>query len=409
MSVHISDEGHIARVVAVTQDRQKVWLHLANGAAANATTTTEFTLEPGDTVFVTDYNIEKAPPETWHSGVGDPMSNDMWVGVVSLKHPDITVVRVGLTDRRVPTTDAVEYQRGYTVEGSDARGVVRVLDTKPILRELEDIDVSDFRHEPGDQDLGFDDFGGLHEVVERAQELIELPLRQAENLAKIGARPVKGVLFTGSPGTGKTMLARIIANVAEANFYEISGPTVISKWVGESEQVLRRIFTDAAENAPSIIFFDEIDSVAGQRTEEANESSKRVVAQLLTLMDGFKAEDRVTVIAATNRPQDIDVALLRPGRFDWEIEFPLPDRNDREEMLRVSARKLSTDDPLPYEWLANHTDGWSAADLAAIWREAALVAVADDRPLLMSEDVIEGHARVEVRRGRMTIIEFEGE
>lgn len=196
--------------------------------------------------------------------------------------------------------------------------------------------------------MSFDDFGGLPQVVERAKELNELPLERHAELTTIGAKPVKGVLFTGEPGTGKTMLARIIAHVADATFYEISGPSVISKWVGASEQVLRAIFDDAAKNAPSIIFFDEIDSVAGRRTEEAHEASKRVVAQLLTLMDGFTADQRITVIAATNRPQDIDVALRRPGRFDWEIEFPLSERDDREAILRVSAAGLRCDEPLPY-------------------------------------------------------------
>ena len=198
------------------------------------------------------------------------------------------------------------------------------------------------------------------------------------------------------------MLARIIANVAQANFYEISGPAIISKWVGESEQVLRRIFADAAKQAPSIIFFDEIDSVATQRTEDAHEGSRRVVAQLLTLMDGFSADDRVTIIAATNRPEDIDVALRRPGRFDWELEFPLPDRSDRDQILRVSGHKLVTDTPLPYAWIAANTEGWSAADLAAIWREAALLAVDDGgRTIIMTEDVLGAHARIAAQRQRI--------
>ena len=152
--------------------------------------------------------------------------------------------------------------------------------------------------------------------MSRARELIEVPLRNHEALSAIGARPIKGVLFTGEPGTGKTMLARIIAAQSGAAFYEISGPEIFSKWYGQSEELLRKLFQAAAKHDKAIIFFDEIDSVAAQRGDESHEASKRVVAQLLTLMDGFTPDTNVVVIAATNRPQDLDVALRRPGRFD---------------------------------------------------------------------------------------------
>ena len=190
----------------------------------------------------------------------------------------------------------------------------------------------------------FDDFGGFSSVVRRAHELIKLPLERHAELAKIGARAIKGVLFTGPPGTGKTMLARIIAAQADAAFYEISGPEIFSKWYGQSEELLRRIFDAAAKEKRAIIFFDEIDSVAAQRADDAHEASRRVVAQLLTLMDGFDSTRNIVVIAATNRPQDLDIALRRPGRFDWEIEFPLPGKDDRLDILIKIARKLETQD-----------------------------------------------------------------
>jgi transitional endoplasmic reticulum ATPase len=198
------------------------------------------------------------------------------------------------------------------------------------------------------------------------------------------------------------MLARIIASVAKAEFYEISGPQIFSKWVGESEAVLRRIFEDAAKQERSIIFFDEIDSVAPQRASDANEASRRVVAQLLTQMDGFKPEQNVMVIAATNRAGDLDEALRRPGRFDWEVEFPLPDLEDREEILRVSAANLRTAHALPHDDIASKTAGWSSAELSAIWSEAALLAVADGRDLIMDDDYYGGFERVAGHRRRLT-------
>ncbi len=197
------------------------------------------------------------------------------------------------------------------------------------------------------------------------------------------------------------MLARIIAAQADAAFFEISGPEIFSKWYGQSEELLRRIF-DAAEKAePAIIFFDEIDSVAAHRDDGAHEASRRVVAQLLTLMDGFDSTRSVVVIAATNRPQDLDVALRRPGRLDWEIEFSLPSVEDRLDILIKTARKLRTLDPLPHKFVAAKTDGWSSAELAAIWTEASLLAVADSREAIFVEDYIGGLERVERQRERI--------
>jgi transitional endoplasmic reticulum ATPase len=176
---------------------------------------------------------------------------------------------------------------------------------------------------------------------------------------------------------------------------------VFSKWYGESEELLRRIFEAAALHERAIVFFDEIDSVAAQRGGDAHEVSRRVVAQLLTLMDGFKAEENVVVVATTNRPQDIDVALRRPGRFDWEIHFPLPSEADRREILEVSSRGLATEGQLPHAYVAGHTASWSSAELTAIWTEAALLAVAEGRPVIMAEDYLGGHTRVAAQRGRL--------
>ena len=324
--------------------------------------------------------------------------DQLLIGVVRIKSEDITVITAGGQHRKLPTITDVEYEVGNTVEAGDVQGVVQVLSKTPInLIDLPSLDESvadEFLWKPPDgTELGFDDFGGLQEVVSRARELIEVPLQNREALLEIGARPIKGVLFTGKPGTGKTLLAQIIAHQSEAAFYKISGPEIFSKWVGQSEELLRKLFDKASNSDKAIIFFDEIDSVAAQRDDESHESSTRVVAQLLTLMDGFSSKANVVVIAATNRPQDLDVALLRPGRFDWEIYFPYPNQSDREDILTKTARRLKTRGPLPHADIAAKSEGWSAAELAAILTEAALLAVEDGRREIHKEDYIGGYQR----------------
>ena len=360
----------------------------------------------GDVLLITERSadnqvtITQVPRDSW--------PEELWVGIVKLKLEDKTVVDVGGRLRQVPTSASPAYKVGNTVEGGDTRGVTRVLSESPIryldFLELDDGIAERFRS-VNNSGLSFDDFGGLPSVVARARELIELPLNQSEHLARIGARAVKGVLFTGPPGTGKTMLARIIASQAEASFYEISGPEIFSKWYGQSEELLRRIFESAANDDKAIVFFDEIDSVAAQRDDHSHEASKRVVAQLLTLMDGFSASEGIVVIAATNRPQDLDVALRRPGRFDWEIEFPYPSTSDRTDILKKSAREIQTCGPMPYNQVAAKTGGWSSAELVQIWTEAALLAVADDRKTIRDEDFYGGFERVFLYRSQASAID----
>jgi transitional endoplasmic reticulum ATPase len=240
----------------------------------------------------------------------------------------------------------------------------------------------------------------LPDVKRRAKELIETPLAHHELLTRIGARPIKGVLFTGGPGTGKTMLARIVAGQAGATFYEISGPQIFNKFYGQSGRIIRDIFADARSQERAIVFFDEIDSVAGRRAEDTHEESRRVVAQLLTEMDGFRPDTNVMVIATTNRPQDIDPALRRPGRFDWEIEFPIPNQDDRVEILSATARQLQVSELLDHQKMAEATEGWSAAELSAIFSEAALMAVNEKRGEIISEDYWAGFDRVSEQRNR---------
>ena len=402
----MGQRSDVARVRAISEDGHRLHLEFPSGQSATVDRSDQpFEWPVGSVVLVRaqDNHIELAPDAVW--------PEESWVGVVRLRLDDVTVVDSSGRLRLI-ATNALEYRVGNTVEGRDADGVVRVLDEKPIryldIPGVDDAVVEGFRAAPSGSE-SFDDFGGLAHVVARARELIELPLQHRDALSKIGARPIKGVLFTGPPGTGKTMLARIIANQAGAEFYEISGPEVFSKWYGESEELLRRIFKHASSQARSIIFFDEIDSVAGQREGDAHEASRRVVAQLLTLMDGFTPDQNVVVIAATNRPQDIDLALRRPGRFDWDIDFPLPGRSDRGQILEVTATRLRTHGSLPHDVVASKTDSWSAAELAAIWSEAALLAVADERDEIIAEDYLGGYARVAAQRQRVEDDVLRGE
>lgn len=394
----IGQLGILARVRSVTDAGRRLYLEFRNGNFGSVDSTSAMSHSPGDVVLVVadedgSQRLEQVPSELW----GD----EPWVGVVRLKLEDITVIESGGRLRRLPTTP-VEYSEGNTVEVGEFSGVLRVLDEHPIryidLPAIDEAAIDRFMVVPDGQGPTFEDFGGLEAVARRARELVELPLKKRSHLAKIGARPIKGVLFTGAPGTGKTLLARIIAGETNAKFYEISGPEIFSKWYGQSGEVLRKIFERAAKNESAIIFFDEIDSVAARRRDESHEESKRVVAQLLALMDGFEADANVIVIATTNRQEDIDPALRRPGRFDWEIHFPSPNVEDREAILIASARQLATSGPLPHQSIAANTAGWSGADLAAIWSEAALLAVDDNRDAIAIEDYVGGFERVQRQR-----------
>ena len=400
--ISLSKEQGVARVCSIDEVSEKIYLRFRSGALFAFEISDVSAFQRGQIVTVnmeSPYSIEHAPDELW--------PEEPWVGVVRIKLEDTTVVESSGSWQLLKTRLDVEYEVGNTVEILDSEGVVRVLSEKPIRwldpPDVDDDTLSKFSPGEGNKQETFEDFGGLQGVVDRARELIEVPLKRKKELAAIGARPIKGVLFTGPPGTGKTMLARIIANSAHARFYEISGPQVFSKWYGESEEILRRIFRHAASQERAIVFFDEIDSVAGQRAEESHEASRRVVAQLLTSMDGFSADENVVVIAATNRPQDIDQALRRPGRFDWEIHFPRPDLADREEILRKGAERLSTKGELSHAMVANRTEGWSAAELSAIWSDAALLAASARRSSIRDEDYVGGWERVSNQRSRTTV------
>ncbi|MGQ0377074.1 MAG: CDC48 family AAA ATPase [Nitrososphaerota archaeon] len=218
----------------------------------------------------------------------------------------------------------------------------------------------------------YDDLGGLKKEIQKVREMIELPMRHPELFEKIGVEAPKGVLLYGSPGTGKTLLAKAVAGETNAHFTTISGPEIISKYYGESEERLREIFKQAQENTPSIIFIDEIDSIAPKRDEVSGEVEKRVVSQLLSLMDGMKSRGKVVVIAATNRPDSIDPALRRPGRFDREIEIGIPDEEGRYEILNIHTRGMPLDDKVDLGQISKITHGFVGADLEILAKESAM-------------------------------------
>ncbi|MCP2505344.1 MAG: AAA family ATPase, partial [Candidatus Poseidoniaceae archaeon] len=237
--------------------------------------------------------------------------------------------------------------------------------------------------------ITYEDIGGIGQQLQKVREMIELPLKHPELFRRLGIDPPKGVLLHGPPGTGKTMIAKAVATEVNAHFKSINGPEIISKYYGESEKQLREIFDEAAENAPAIIFIDEIDSICPKREEVSGEVERRVVAQMLTLMDGMEGRDNVVVIGATNRRDALDPALRRPGRFDREIEIGVPDREGRSEIMDVHTRQMPISDDFELEWVLDNTYGFVGADLAALARESAMKALRRYLPEMdLEEDTI---------------------
>jgi transitional endoplasmic reticulum ATPase len=256
----------------------------------------------------------------------------------------------------------------FKVESTTPRGPVLINPTTQLV-----IGKEQPRGAETSESISYEDIGGLKPQLHRIREMIELPLRYPEIFERLGIDAPKGVLLHGPPGCGKTLIARAIAHETEANFYSISGPEVIHKFYGESEAHLRKIFEEAARKGPSIIFLDEIDAIAPKRENVVGDVEKRVVAQLLALMDGLARRQQLIVIAATNLPNAIDPALRRPGRFDREITIPIPDRHGREEILNIHSRGMPLAGNVNMPHLAEITHGFVGADLEALCREAAMI------------------------------------
>ena len=263
------------------------------------------------------------------------------------------------------------------IDYSPQAEAVRIhLDTKVILSEKSHKQITEMEHTR----VTYEDIGGLEDEIQKIREMIELPIRHPELFKRIGIDPPKGVLLHGPPGTGKTLLARAVAYETEAHFKTISGPEIMSKFYGQSEENLRKVFEDAKENAPSIIFIDELDSIAPKRGEVTGEVERRVVAQLLSLMDGLEGRGEVIVIGATNRVNDIDPALRRPGRFDREIEIGVPDTDGRYEILLIHTRGMPLHSDVDLQSMAERTHGFVGADIEALAKEAAMLAIREILP-----------------------------
>jgi len=350
---------------------------------------------------VTDWNLAKIRIDNFirnnaGAGVGDrvrimpiPENEIIKAENVVLQPPEelsdqlpvnYEAVRRTLTDLPVIREDYIPVQAGFPFMPAEIIPFL-VYSTNPenaniITRET----VIDFSDTPAEgygqlRKISYEDIGGLKDELQRVRETIELPLRHPELFNKLGIDPPKGVLLYGPPGTGKTMIARAVANESGANFIYIAGPEVISKYYGESEQKLREVFEEAQDNAPSIIFIDELDSIAPRREDVTGEVERRVVAQLLTMMDGLEERGQVIVIGATNRLDAIDPALRRGGRFDREIEIGVPTEGDRLEVLQIHTRGMPLFSDVDLGEISMETHGFVGADLAALAREAAIKAL----------------------------------
>ena len=290
-----------------------------------------------------------------------------------------------LFDELLDFTPAMREIR-FAVLSTQPGGITVVGQNTEVELHESPVDVSKLEGVTNLVDVSYEDIGGLKEEVKKVREMIEIPLKRPELFEKLGIAPPKGVLMHGPPGTGKTLLAKAVASESDAHFILINGPEIMSKYVGGSEENLREYFEEAEANSPSIIFIDELDAIAPKREETNGETERRTVAQLLTLMDGLKSRGQVVVIGATNRPDSLDPALRRPGRFDREIEIGVPDADERREVLEIHTRNMPIEEDVDLNKLANTTQGFVGADLESLCKEAAMRVVRRILPEIKTDD-----------------------
>jgi transitional endoplasmic reticulum ATPase len=333
------------------------------------------------------------------------------LGTAKKNLDDAVLVEINGITQKVRNPKGIDVERGDAIEISSGGIIIDVLPgVDPSLslfgQDNESLIESFKGGNSGQRDRGelsFDDFGGMTTQQDQFRERVELFLEESDTLSAVGTEPRMGAIFHGPPGTGKTHFARILSQSLNATFYRIRGPEIVSKGVGDTERLIREIFDDAQDESPSIIFFDEIDSIAVDRGGDGTRDfSQRIVAQLLAVLDGFDgAQENVFVIAATNQLEEIDDALLRPGRFDWGVHFPAPNDEHRREIFATLREGYSISDSVSSEDInkvLSKTEGWTGAQLQALLNEAGILCVADEREEIHLTDLLKAYERITLQK-----------
>ncbi|WP_106850539.1 26S protease regulatory subunit [Blastococcus sp. Marseille-P5729] len=382
------EHGVVGRVAHVSTEASEFFIELRNGEFLGISGLAgSDDVKVGDVVLVNDARVRPAPDVLWTPPAA----------------PTVALVREVFGTRAViqrdPTQGVVNVDPAKTTVGST---VLIHGDSVEVLSDgatsAPGSSASAGPDPTAAESLSLADFAGNPSVIARARDLIEIIQQGHRFLSTIGVSPPRGVLLSGPPGTGKTFLARIIANEAGCRFFEVTGSQVFRKWYGESQQFLTDLFAEAQADGPSIIYFDEFDAIALARSSESHEESRRIVTQLLNLMSGFSDSSAITVLAATNNPEALDPAIRRIGRFDWEIVFSLPSEPQRREILLAAGSRLRQVGIMPLDYLAHMTEGWSPAELSGIWREGGFLAAAEERDEVSEEDLIGGFERVRAEK-----------
>jgi transitional endoplasmic reticulum ATPase len=374
--------------------RSLIYIDLVGGLTGSFTPSDIDDWSVGDVLLIPENGAPcKAEAGLWPTGED--------VGTVKRLSDDgsSAIIEIDGKIRSFPQRELDPFKAGQTIKFDNTGAPDALLTNEPIdrfgLRGDTEFDIEGLIIQPGEIHTTLEDFGGSPELVRRAVDLVSVALDPQQRVQAIGANPIKGILFSGPAGTGKTHLARVLCGMSNANFYNISGPAIIDQYVGQSERRLRDIFTHAEANGPAILFFDEVDSLTTHRGIDTPEYASRLVGQFLATLDGFKANRRVLVIATTNLPGTLDDALLRPGRLGHKLVFTLPDENSRLAILRASARNLRFSEEVDLVNLAARTAQWNASELSAIWTESAILAALDQRDMLCAEDVAAAVPRVQ--------------
>lgn len=390
-------EGEAFRILSVI-DGSSALVERRNGNTGYVTGLMDVSFSVGDVFFVSGRDVVHLPPESWPAG--DRTGTIAWAD-----DNQIVVKSSGITFT-FPQRENEPFKKGQTVRiGPDGQPISVIAD-QPVdsfeVSHEDSFEIESLIVKTEDNRTTLEDFGGSHTLVQRAVDLVSVALSPRDPLRRMGVNPIKGILFSGPSGTGKTHLARALANLTESAFYNVGGPAIVDQFLGQTERRLRDIFDHACANGPAILFFDEIDSLYTQRGDRNHEATNRLVGQFLSLLDGFVPSNRVLVIATTNLPGSLDDALLRPGRLGHKLTFAAPAESDRILILEASSRKINFSEQPDLTAIARATDGWFGADLAAIWTEAGIAAELDGRLSICRADVKAGiEAQAHERQARV--------